>query len=226
MHHVVRATLVTLTLFWCAPAFAFDYDLRLDGGLVFSHFEQQVKTEVGGEQGEKLVEDTEFGLQIVASWNVWRFLDLGIYTQFDIGNRSAARFDGFDDAGRTVVSGEVGGAYSEFWLGPLVRAGWKGLFVEFAYGAIGLRSDDARDDLATADGDTESALQTSPTIAWVGAIGGMFEVIDDLQVVLKLEYRVRYYTSRGGDALANEIVHGTQNFTPFLGVAWTPTLLD
>lgn len=226
MKSISVSAFVLLTFIFVQDAAAFDYDFRLDSGLVFSHFEQQVKTEVGGEKGEKIVEDTEFGLQVIAAWNVWKFLDLGLYAQLDMGKRTAATFDGFDDQGRTQITGQVGGGYTEFWFGPLVRAGWRALFLEFAYGAVGVRSDDARSDLATADGDTESALQTSPTIAWMAGLGGMFEVYTDLQIVLKVEYRVRYYNSRGGQALANEIVHGTQNFTPFLGVAWTPTLLD
>ncbi len=215
---------VALTLL-SSTAHAFEYDLRLDAGLVFSHFEQQVKTEIGGEKGEKLVQDTELGVQLVATWNVWSFLDIGLWGQFDTGTRTAARFDGFDDQMRTQVTDQVGGSYTEFWFGPLIRAGWKALFLEFGYGLIGSRTDDARDDLATESGDNESALQTSPTVAWVASLGGKFEVMKDVNVVLKLSYRVRYYDARGGEALADEIVHGTQNFTPFLGVAWTPTLL-
>ncbi len=226
MRSVPASVFILLTFIFVQNAEAFDYDFRLDSGLVFSHFEQQVKTEVGGEKGEKIVEDTEFGLQLISTWNVWKFLDLGLYAQLDMGNRTAATFDGFDDQGRTQITGQVGGSYTEFWFGPLIRAGWKSLFLELAYGAVGVRADDARSDLATEDGDTESALHTSPTIAWMAGLGGMFEVYNNLSIVLKIEYRVRYYDSRGGAPFANEVVHGTQNLTPFLGVAWTPTLLD
>jgi hypothetical protein len=30
-----------------------------------------------------------------------------------------------------------------------------------------------------------------------------------------------YRLKRGGEALENDIVHGTQNRTPFFGVSWT-----
>ncbi len=43
---------------------------------------------------------------------------------------------------------------------------------------------------------------------------------DELSVALRVEYRVRYYNRRGGHALADDTVHGTQNLTPFMGVAW------
>ena len=80
------------------------------------------------------------------------------------------------------------------WLRTFV---WT-LFFELGYGALGLRWDDARDDLPTADGDIESALQTHPGIAWLVAVGGGIPVLDELQVVFRVEYRVRYYISRDG----------------------------
>lgn len=39
--------------------------------------------------------------------------------------------------------------------------------------------------------------------------------------MFRIEYRIRYYTSRGGEDLAGEVVHGTQDITPFVGVAYT-----
>jgi hypothetical protein len=39
--------------------------------------------------------------------------------------------------------------------------------------------------------------------------------------VLRLQYRIRYYVERSGAQLANGMVQGTQNYTPFAGVAWT-----
>lgn len=200
-------------------------DFRIDGGLTFSRFEQQVKSEIGDDPGEKLVEASEFGINLFATYRVWSVFRLGLFTQFDVGLREAARFSGFDADGRTTVTQQVGGDYSELWLGPLLRIQYWTLFAEIGYGALGLRWDEARDDLPTAEGDTESALQTHPGIAWLVAFGGGVPVLEDLQVVFRIEYRVRYYVSRGGDRLDpsgnDEISHGTQNLTPFIGIAWT-----
>lgn len=192
---------------------------RFDLGLTFHRFEQQVKSEIGGARGERLVEESALGLAGVASWRVWGPLSIGALARYDTGSRNAGRFTGLDAEDRAVVEDEVGGDFDEFWLGPLVRAQWRMLFVELGYGALGLRDDAARGDLATADGGTDAALRTSPTVAWLAAIGGQVNVWSQLDVVFRVEYRVRYYDRRDAP-LANELVHGTQSFAPIVGVAW------
>jgi hypothetical protein len=193
---------------------------RLDGGLSFSRFEQQVKVEIGGATGERLVENTEFGWLQTLSYRVWGPFEIGGFMQFDTGRREAARFSGFDKEGGTVVSGAIGGAYHELWYGPMVRLGYKRFFAEVGYGAFGARRDEARDDLPSEGGDTMGFLRTHPTIAWVLAAGGGVPINDALEVVLRLEYRLRYYDRRGSVPLADNMAHGTQSFTPFAGVAW------
>jgi hypothetical protein len=126
---------------------------------------------------------------------------------------------GLDEDGAAVVEPEVGGAYTELWLGPLVRAQWRGLFLEVGYGLFAIRADDGRGDLPASDGDATSAFRTLPSVAWVLALGGDVPLADRVDLVLRLEYRVRYYDRRGGDPLAGDVVHGTQNLTPFVGVA-------
>src|SRR5690606_12105587 len=102
--------LVGVATFMPAHAQADDFARwRLDGGLTFSHFEQQIKTEIGGARGDRLVTDSEFGLNLFATFNPIPYLGLGVFTQLDIGTRRAAAFSGVDDQGRTVTSGEVGG---------------------------------------------------------------------------------------------------------------------
>ena len=216
-----KITFVTLLLILSAPASA-EEAWRIDGGLSLSRFEQQVKSEVGGVAGERLVMESQVGFAAMGSYRVWGPLSLGLFVQYDLGERAAGKFEGFDADGKTVIGSESGGSFQEFWVGPLLRVQWRTLFFELAYGAFGIRTDDARDDLPDVDGSTSSALRTSPTIAWLMALGGGVPVTDSLQVVLRLEFRIRYYDRRGSGALKDNIVHGTQNFTPFIGVAWTP----
>lgn len=214
------ALLTPLALLTLPPAHAAEpEDFRFDLGATFHRFEQQIKSEIGGARGERLVEESALGLSAVATWRAWGPLSVGLYGRFDTGSRNAGRFVGLDDQDRTVVEGEVGGDFSELWVGPLIRAQWRMLFVELGYGALGMRWDDARGDLPTADGDTDAALRTSPTVAWLAAIGGQIEVIERLDVVFRVEYRVRYYDRRD-DALVDELVHGTQSFAPIVGVAY------
>ena len=214
-------SLIALSLILSPPVFA-DELLRIDGGLNLSRFEQQVKSEVGDVAGERLVMESQLGFVAMGSYRVLGPLSLGLFMQYDIGERAAGKFVGFDSDGKTVIGNETGGTYHEFWMGPLLRLQWRTLFLELAYGAFGIRVDDARDDLPDEEGSTSSALRTSPTIAWLMALGGGVPVTDSLQVVLRLEYRIRYYDRRNSGGLRDEIVHGTQNFTPFVGVAWTP----
>jgi hypothetical protein len=220
--HTYRLALVVIatSLFLAATVRAGEPRWRLDGGLNFSRFEQQVKVEVGGVAGERLVENTEFGWLQMLSYRLWGPVAIGGFMQFDAGRREAARFSGFDAEGRAVVSGVVGGGYQELWYGPMVRLAYARVFAEVGYGAFGARHDNARDDLPSESGDTGGALRTHPRIAWVIAAGGGVPIDDDVELVLRLEYRLRYYNRRGGEPLTGGIVHGTQSFTPFAGVAW------
>ena len=195
--------------------------LRLTSDLAVSRFEQQVKTEIGGARGERLVEETFLGLNVQGSYLLWDYFAAGVFVRGDVGSRSAGTFEAFDENGAPTIVDETGGAFAELWLGPVVSAHYKTLFAQVGYGALGLRCDSARDDLPAEGGGT-GAFRTSPTIAWLVAIGGGIPVLETLQIHLRLEYRVRYYTRRSGDVLENDVAHGTQNLTPFFGIVWTP----
>jgi hypothetical protein len=196
---------------------------RVDGSFSYRRFEQQFKPEVGGLKGERLVEESELCAGLLATWRVLEHLDVGAYLRFDTGSRQAGRFAGFE-AGRTRVDPSVGGAFSELWIGPLLRTGWKWIFLELGYGAFGLRDDEARADLSTAVGDTSTPLRTLPTVAYLANLGVAVPLDDRFDLVLRLEYRVRYYDRRGEVKLVtadgDPVVHGTQNFTPLLGLRW------
>lgn len=197
--------------------------VRLDVGATFQRFEQQIKTEIGGARGERLVQETAAGIGVQATWTFLDHLAAGLYLRWDGGTRRAGQFAGVGDDGKTVVAGEVGGAYQELWVGPLVRGQYEWAFVELGYGALGLRWDDARDDLPTTDGRTNAPLRTSATVAWIAAVGLRAPLTETLSLGVRLEYRVRYYDRRD-KPLADELVHGTQNFNPFVGLSWAPKL--
>ncbi len=193
---------------------------RVEGALTFSHFQQQVKQKIGGETGEKLVNEFQIGLGLSGTYRIMDFLAAGLHLRLDRGERSAARFEGFDGNGATQVTGQTGGTYSELWFGPLVQFSWKGLMAEVGYGAIGIRNDDARDDLPSSSGSTEDAFTTSPAVAWLLGLGGNIPVCENLDAVIKVEYRVRYYTQRGREDILDGVEHGTQSIAPLVGVAW------
>ncbi len=190
-----------------------------DGGLTFSHFQQQVKGQIGEPRGERLVNETQVGIMIMGTHQLWSVLSGGVFLQFDRGNRHAARFDGFDQAtGKTVTRDKIGGNYDEFWLGPMLRVQWKELFGEFGYGLVGIRNDEARKDLLSSSGDSLGTFETSPSVAWYAGLGAAVEIGKAIDLVVRMEYRLRYYSTREGSPLTSSIEHGTQNITPYIGV--------
>lgn len=199
--------------------------MRLDAGLTFTRFEQQVKTELGGTRGDRLVEEFSFGYAHALTYRALEWKDFSLagggFMQVDVGRREAARFTGFAPDGSPQTSSRIGGAFAELWMGPLVRVEWRRIFGELGYAVYGARRDDARDDLVNEDGSASGTLRTSASVAWSFALGGRVALVDSLDLVLRIQYRIRYFDTRGGTRLAGGTVHGTQNFTPFVGVAWS-----
>lgn len=220
------AALVVVVLAFAASAASAQerepYELervRLGASLTYSSFEQQVKSEVGGTSVEPLVVDRAFGMHLTATANLWRFVRLGVFFQIDAGKRSTARFEGLVD-GEPEVTALGGGRYWEVWLGPLLRLQWRFLAAEIGYGLVGARRDRARDDLPDGAGGTSDAFRTSPRVAWHFALAAYAPVHPALDIVIRVQYRVRYYDRRGGVSLRENVVHGTQNLTPTVGIAW------
>jgi hypothetical protein len=194
---------------------------NIEGGFTYRAFQQQVKAEVGDPRGERLVNETEFGLLFMGSYRVWEVAQVGLFAQFDRGNRHAARFSGFDPAtGRTVTKDKIGGNYHEFWLGPFVRLRWKTLTGEAGWAVTGFRSDDARTDLVSSSGDSTGTFDLLPSVAFFSALGAVVPLHDEISLVVRFEYRLRYYKGREGKLFRDNVEHGTQNISPFIGLSW------
>ena len=193
---------------------------RIEGGITISHFQQQVKSSIGGPKGDELINNFEFGLIATAAYEFNEYFSAGIFTRFDTGERNMASFDGFDAEGRTKVKDKIGGSYTEFWIGPMISGMWKQFSLDVGYAPIGIRSDDARTDLPSTSGNTSDSFETHPTIAWLIALGGTIPIGSTLDIFIKVEYRVRYYNKRSGENLEGDINLGTQSIAPIIGVAW------
>lgn len=193
--------------------------LELHVAGTYSRFEQQVKSEVGGARGERLVEQSELALFHALSYRFLGPLSAGVFGLYNSGTRRVGRFQGLTPEGKAVVAPELGGDYLELWAGPFVRASFGLPFFELGYGLYTARWDEARDDLPNSEGDA-GVFRTHRGIAWVLAGGLALDLADELELTVRLSYRVRYYNRRGGHALSNDVVHGTQDVTPFIGVAY------
>ena len=196
--------------------------IRLDTSATFSRIEQQVKTKVGGPRGERLVEDTEVGTYVAATYELGQYFAVGLFGQFDIGARRAGRFAGFDGSGQTALVDRSGGRFSELWLGPLVRGKYRFAFLELGYGIATFRKDRGRDDLPSESGNSSSAFRTLPAVSWSMSIGAQFPVTQTLDVSARLNWRIRYYDRRNSGPLLDDIVYGTQSYQPSLGIVWYP----
>ncbi len=196
-------------------------DFEIEGGLILSMFQQQVKQEVGGETGDPLVNENQVGLMLSGLYSINDFLSVGIFTRFDSGKREAARFSGFDNDGKTIVTNQLGGSYNEFWFGPIVKGKWKQLSLDVGYALVGSRSDDGRTDLPDEEGNDDNSFSVNPSVAWLFALGGNFELVDNLSLSIKLEYRIRYYNERDGKSLVGGVEHGTQSLSPLVGISYS-----
>ncbi len=218
----MRCMLACLVFLYASEARA--DELRFDGSLGFAHFQQQAKPRVGTPRGERLVEYTAFTLSLAGTYDVHRYLAVGVFAELDLGVRRAGELVGFDAEGRATIDPAIGGSYTEFWTGLGARGQWRNLFLDLGYAVFARRWDSGRDDLPASDGGTDGAFAPQLSVRWLGALGGTIDIRPSLAIVLRLEWRIRYYDERGGNPLMDGIVHGTQELRPLIGVAWRPRL--
>lgn len=219
---IFSLSIVLMFFFGIAPLHS-QSDARwgVESCLTFSHFEQQVKGAIGDPKGEKLMNVTEFGIWLQAQRRLSEYFSVGVYAEYDAGNRSMAEFNGFDSLGRTTVANSLGGTYSEVWIGPFVRFSLKKAFLDVGYGAVGIRNDRARDDVKSLSGETEGSFSVNPLVAWYVGIGVAADIAESFSLLVKLQYRARYYDAKNGEPLMDNIEHGTQNISPFVGLSYS-----
>lgn len=194
---------------------------KIEGGVVVSHFQQQVKRAVGDPRGQRLVNDFQLGGLVSGYYRVHEYVHVGVFVRLDRGERFLANFSGFDATGKTQTKDGIGGTYNEVWIGPLIQFQWKQLTFDAGFAPYGRRSDDARGDIPNINNSIDGSFSLHPTIAWLFSLGGSFEVYDNMNMLMKIEYRPRYYSERNGAALLNDIEHGTQSIVPVLGIAYS-----
>lgn len=209
---------ILISIITSALGFSSPYSINFHLG--FNHFQQQVKSEIGGVRGERLINQSEFNSELELFYSLNPFFQLGWNLQYDIGEREAGKFSHLDGDKKAVVDGQIGGDYWELWTGPVVKTQWKFVFAEFGYGLVGLRQDDARNDIPDSKQKTSSVLKTNASVAWIASVGIEAPLIEKLSLSVKLKYRVRYYSSRGDVSLINNYELGSQNITPMMGVKY------
>ncbi len=142
-----------------------------------------------------------------AYYDVYSGLELGAFVAFDYGfARTAAGGPGLD--------------VWELDLGLGVRYRFADIaFVELGWMPLMLRSDDSRVDLPNTAGDTDGLFVGSRSVAWLLGFGVNVPLSDSVALLLRLDYRIRYFVSRGGEDLAGGLEHGGQSIVPRVGVS-------
>ncbi|MEZ4398830.1 MAG: hypothetical protein R3B06_02335 [Kofleriaceae bacterium] len=215
-------TLLAMLVVGAAAAPAAAEPVRIDGSLGFTNIQQQAKVEVGAARGERLVEHTAVTVSGTGAYQLHRHLAAVAFVDVDAGTRRAGELAGFDAQGRATIDPAVGGSFAEVWAGVGLRAQYKAAFLDVGYAAFARRWDGGRDDLPNTAGATDGAFAPILSVRWAAALGAAVRITDQLDLAVRLQWRIRYYDERGGAPLAGGVVHGTQEFRPLIGLAWHP----
>ena len=211
-------TLIILLTLTTMNAQSFLKNAEINLGFSFNHFQQQIKTEIGGEKGDKLIDITSLTFAANGLVSIYKSIKAGLYIDYETGSRNSGRFLSFNSENQAVTNQKNGGAFSEIWIGPMIQFNFDQAFFEIAHGSFAIRSDDGRGDIPDSENDKSSSFKVTSSIAWKLQFGYKINLSKNLDSFIKIQYRVRYYDRRD-QKLNNNYVLGSQNITPVLGLS-------
>lgn len=173
----------------------------------------------GPNRDDTVTNDWSFTSSMNLTYAVTEWLEPGLHYQLDGGEVRRALFSRPDpQTGETVETDAVEGAFWEQWFTLFARARFDPVFVELGWAPLILRRDTSRTDLPNVNGETSGTFVGSRTVAWLAAFGGAVPITPDVDLTLRLQFRIRYLVSRGGEDLADEEEFGNMFFTPTVGL--------
>jgi hypothetical protein len=212
-------TLLILLFVYPSTLLADEFPYKLNTALSFASHKEQVKTR-GGTASGPLVSNSQLALTASITRALSEIFDAGVFVVGEWGSRTLAPYSGLGPSGEPLAGDRQGGHYQTLWLGPMARANWNRFFFDVGYVLLGLRWDEFYDDLASTGGDTSSAFQSNLGRAWIFGLGGTIPLAGALEATLRIEYRYHYYSGRGGEPLADDLMLGSQAIRPHLGVQY------
>ncbi len=190
-----------------------DFTVTTNGGL--SMLQQQVKEEVGGQNFPTLYNYAEINMNMEMRYNLNKYVSAGAYIRYDFGNRQyASSPNSTEYSGITYI---IDTDLEEFWFGPIIKGHYKNVFLGLGYGLSAKRVDNF---LGLSNDDGFGNSLTTNSIAWLIQLGGKFEINENLDFNIIMEYRVRYYDKVNGLNIRGDYVIGTQNITPMAGISY------
>ena len=177
--------------------------------------EQQIE---GPNRDDKLTQDKGLSTAFNFSYAPVEWIEPALWVQFDAGAVRRAVYTLPDPAtGSTEEAQLAEGSFWALWVALMLRGRLGPGFLEFGYAPLILRHDTLRTDLANAQGESDGIFVGSRSVAWILGGGLSVPVADNFDLTARLQFRVRYLVSRGGEPLANDEETGQMLLWPFIG---------
>ncbi|MFN3195831.1 MAG: hypothetical protein ACE364_07785 [Chlorobiota bacterium] len=203
--------LIAIIVFFFSASYLQSQYMTISTHFGYGLTQQQVKTEIGGDNYPKLFNHNQFNFNLQTQYNFNDYIAVGAYLRYDRGNRT---FSGVLRENELFVINSKDNDFTELWLGPILTGSYKSVFLSFGYALSANRDDDFVD--IENENEVRSPLNAS-SFAWFTHLGGKFELSSEFQMVVMLEYRVRYYDQIDGSNINFDNKIGMQNITPMIG---------
>ena len=191
--------------------------VRLELALMPMLREQQIE---GPDRDDLVTRSAGLALLLSAGYQLTEGLEAALVTQLDAGSVRYARFTRPGPDGPAIEEALVEGGFWELWVTLMVRARLGPVFAELGWSPLILRRDASRTDLPNAAGETDGTFVGSRAVAWTLGVGGEVPLAEGLALTLRLQFRVRYLVSRGGEPLADREESGQMLLWPFVGLRY------
>lgn len=177
--------------------------------------EQQIE---GPNRDDKLTQDKGLSTAFSFGYAPLEWIEPALWVQFDAGSVRRAVYTLSDPATGTAEEAQLAeGSFWALWVALMLRGRLGPGFVELGYAPLILRHDSLRSDLANTKGETDGVFQGSRSVAWILGGGLSVPVADNFDLTARLQFRIRYLVSRGGEPLANGEETGQMLLWPFIG---------
>ncbi len=176
--------------------------------------QQQIE---GPNRDDLLTNEGGLSTALSVSYAPIEYIEPTLWMQLDVGTVRRAVFNRPDDSGVAEEAQAVEGSFWELWLAFMVRGRLGPAFVEAGWAPLILRGDTLRSDLPNTLGHTDGVFEGSRAVAWIFGGGASIPVFDNFDITLRLQFRIRYLVSRGGEPLDDDEETGQMTVWPFMG---------
>jgi len=171
----------------------------------------------GPNRDDTVTRDSIFSGTLGFSYAPLRWIEPGIWLQFDAGNVERVQFTPSNEQGQASELQRVEGSFWELWTAFILRGRFHWAFAEVGWAPLIVRRDSLRTDLENTAGEASGLFMGSRSVAWLGAAGVSVPVAENLDLTGRLQFRIRYLVSRDGEPLARDEENGQMAVYPFLG---------